>query len=66
MNIIKIIVELSNNRHTINYYVDTKNGNRECYTDSTIPCSVVELMNRLQCTYHEKKHDGKELFVYRP
>ena len=66
MNIIKITVELSNNGHTINYYIDTKNGTRECYIEKTVPVSVVELMNKNACIYHEKKRNGNELFVYRP
>lgn len=63
-DIIKISVFLSNNRQTIIYYVDYKSGKREEYTEKTIPNFIVELMNENKLSYHEKKHNGNETFVY--
>ena len=60
--IIKIIVELTGNGKHINYYVDTK-ADRECYTENTVPHSIIYMMNRKRPVYHEKRPD-KELFVY--
>lgn len=63
-DIIKISVFLSDNRQTIIYYVDYKNGKREEYTEKTIPCFIVELMNENKLSYHEKNRNGNETFVY--
>ena len=60
--IIKIIVEITNNGKTINYYVDTK-AKRECYTEQNIPCSIVRMMNYSRPVYHEKT-ETTETIVY--
>ena len=62
-NVIKIIVELTNNGTNIAYYVDFKNGIRECYTEQNIPVSIVHKMNYSKPIYHEKT-DTMETIVY--
>ena len=61
--IIKLTVELSNNGHSIAYYVDTKSGKREVYNDCTVPLSIVRKMNYSKISYREKTKTS-ELFVY--
>lgn len=67
MDIIKIIVTLSNNSKNIEYCVDTRQE-RQVYNDKTIPGNIVELMNKTtqnNIVYHEKDPAaGTETLVY--
>ena len=68
MDIIKIIVTLSNNGKNIEYCVDTRQD-RKVYNDKNIPGYIVKFMNKQansnKIVYHEKNQDtGKETFVY--
>ena len=63
MKIIKIIVVITNNGWDIEYYIDTKNGTRERYTEKTVPHTIIDLMNRNKIVYHETSKT-KETFVY--
>ena len=64
MDIIKIIVTLSNNGKNIEYCVDTRQE-RKVYTEKDIPGYIVKIMNKNRIIYHEKDPEtGKETFVY--
>ena len=62
-NVIKIIVELTNNGTDIAYYVDFRNAGRKCYTEQNVPVSLVRKMNCSRIVYHEKT-DTRETMVY--
>ena len=63
-DILKISVFLSSSKRKIEYCIDYRTKDREVYTEKTIPGYIVELMNENKLSYHEKKQNGKEIFVY--
>ena len=63
-SIIRIAVNVTNNHRKIEYSVDTRQGKREFYTESTVPHSIITIINRETPIYHEIKQNNDELFVY--
>lgn len=66
--IIDSILVTVENGTTIYYLVTYSNGSKEKYTESSIPCSVVELMNRKKPVYRQTYTTGnveKIVFYYR-
>lgn len=59
----KIIVTITDNGTHIDYCVISGSGQKECYTEQTIPISIVHLMNRNKAAKHEKTAYN-ETFVY--
>ena len=59
-SIIKIIVKLLEDGHRIKYFVDTKSGNREQYTEQNIPLSIVRIMN-----YSKPIYKTDDTIIYR-